>query len=930
MWITEVRLENIKSYAEEQRVELRKGINALIGENGAGKSTVVEAIGAALFGEVPYRPYEEFVRRGARSGRVVVCFISDRDGREYQAVRQFGRGATWYIYDEETGFRLAEGERATTEWLRDHLQCDAEIALREYWENIGPPQGTLTAPFLGNARERNSRFLPLLRVEGFERAFQDLLPAKQALERQRAELREEMARMRTRLERRDQLQAERDEALRTALEAERQLLLLRAELAEAAERLAAFDQAARLLQDQQTQVQLQRERLERAKHGAEQAAAALAEAQRALEEREALAEEYGRYRALGEQLRALEARREQRARLEKDYSACERERDLARQALTETETKLSEANQAFEAMRQLAQRLPDRAEVGAARTASEVEQRFARALEQAKHSLDEAAQAQRALREARDLVRVELPRLEQVQDRLAEVKAQIEVCEAERPLAERLEELEADAERARQAHADARAALDLARNAREQLSTGLCPILFEDCQNVARKSGGNLAAYFREQLRASEQAVESAWQVLERAQRKLEQARAAAKAIARLSDLQASIENLAQQQHDLSERIAQARRAIAAHASADEQFAEARRRYDELAEHARSANRLAAVADRRGEYRSALESQRAALQAAEQRLAAAAAALQPFSGLDDELRALHDAQEVARQAYERYLALDLVVASLPEREQALARAREQLAAEERRLAEASAELERHRAAYDAAAHDQAREHERALSGRVAYFQSQAELTRRQAAAAAQELESLEQVERDLAAREREERELQEVVLLTEHLRQALRQAGPEIVRALLAHVSEAASRAFVDIMGDNTLELEWRTDFEIVLRQNGVERSFRQLSGGEQMAAALAVRMALQQLLGRQGLLILDEPTTNMDDVRRAQLAQQIEALKGYQQVILVSHSDEFDGMFGHIVHLSKRDGQSRVGADLAREPHHAGLPTEA
>jgi hypothetical protein len=56
-----------------------------------------------------------------------------------------------------------------------------------------------------------------------------------------------MAGLRARLERRERVQADRDTALRLALDADRQLTLLQAEMVESGERRQAFDQAERAL-----------------------------------------------------------------------------------------------------------------------------------------------------------------------------------------------------------------------------------------------------------------------------------------------------------------------------------------------------------------------------------------------------------------------------------------------------------------------------------------------------------------------------------------------------------------------------------------------------------------------------------------------------------------------------------------------------------
>src|SRR5665647_1139964 len=98
MRVARVVLQNVKSYADSTTIELAPGINAVCGENGAGKSTILEAIGFTLFG---YRPYklDAFLREGEKSGSIVVT-VEDDDGCSYQLERKLGSSASQAVYDE--------------------------------------------------------------------------------------------------------------------------------------------------------------------------------------------------------------------------------------------------------------------------------------------------------------------------------------------------------------------------------------------------------------------------------------------------------------------------------------------------------------------------------------------------------------------------------------------------------------------------------------------------------------------------------------------------------------------------------------------------------------------------------------------------------------------------------------------------------------
>jgi exonuclease SbcC len=148
------------------------------------------------------------------------------------------------------------------------------------------------------------------------------------------------------------------------------------------------------------------------------------------------------------------------------------------------------------------------------------------------------------------------------------------------------------------------------------------------------------------------------------------------------------------------------------------------------------------------------------------------------------------------------------------------------------------------------------------------------------------------------------------------LRQVLRDAGPKVTQALVVAISQQAARLYADIMADHTARLQWTEDYEILLTTGGRERTFQQLSGGEQMASALAVRLALLREVSDIDVAFFDEPTANLDDQRRDNLAEQILHVKGLSQLFVISHDDTFERDTDHVIRVVKEHGVSRVGSE--------------
>jgi ATPase involved in DNA repair len=83
--IEDVRLRDFISHGQSM-LELKDGVNIFVGRNGAGKSSVVDAITYALFGEHTRGASANLVRRGSQEGMVEVIFTIG--GRRYLAARR--------------------------------------------------------------------------------------------------------------------------------------------------------------------------------------------------------------------------------------------------------------------------------------------------------------------------------------------------------------------------------------------------------------------------------------------------------------------------------------------------------------------------------------------------------------------------------------------------------------------------------------------------------------------------------------------------------------------------------------------------------------------------------------------------------------------------------------------------------------------------
>ena len=86
--------------------------------------------------------------------------------------------------------------------------------------------------------------------------------------------------------------------------------------------------------------------------------------------------------------------------------------------------------------------------------------------------------------------------------------------------------------------------------------------------------------------------------------------------------------------------------------------------------------------------------------------------------------------------------------------------------------------------------------------------------------------------------------------------------------------------------------------------------------------------MALLKVLAKLDVAFFDEPTQNMDETRRSNLAEQIRRVRGFNQLIVISHDDTFEQGLDSVIFLHKRDGETVI-ADGELALVHVGMESE-
>src|SRR5260370_695735 len=160
MRIKSSRLQNFRQHADT-RIEFERGLTGIVGANGTGKSTILEAIAWALYGNPAARGKRDSIRwlRAPAGATVRVELDFELGGHTYRVVRKVTSAE---LYLDRSSAPIANSSSAVSEVLRRRLG----MSLDEFFNTYFTGQKELSMMAAMGPTERGQFLSKLL---GYER-----------------------------------------------------------------------------------------------------------------------------------------------------------------------------------------------------------------------------------------------------------------------------------------------------------------------------------------------------------------------------------------------------------------------------------------------------------------------------------------------------------------------------------------------------------------------------------------------------------------------------------------------------------------------------------------------------------------------------------------------------------------------------------------
>ena len=920
MQILSVTLKNFKTH-RDKHFTFSPGTNAICGENGAGKTSILEAIAWTLFNYIGNYSKDDLVRNGSGSAEVSVEFISHQDGRTYTVQRHSNKGYT--LFDPQLNERLpyTRIKDEVLPWLREHLGVSPGADLGELFaRTVGVPQGTFTADFLQSTESRKAIFDKILKVEEYKTVYKDLNSLRRYAETKVEAVEAEIARYEDWLATWDELQ-DRHQTLAT------EIARNETHLKTLDEQLAALQKQRSILKanaEQLQQLQAQYQHLQTSLEGKQQTISLLTHSLTQTKAAVKVCAEtrlaYETYQTADVKLQALTQQQTQRQTLQKKQQQLQKTLETRFADITRLQLQLEGFRSAEEEITRLQPQVEKQVSLEAQFQELQQQQQVLaqvqgelRAVE--KQSGQQTQQIKKITEEITQLECLEqsiaeVSDLEYQRDRLQQQLSRIEAARQFETELQQLVKYGQAASNRYQSEADA--ALQRLSDLQQSI-----PLLSDDSM-TSLTSALELGVQVNQDLLVQVRQILDALSVQTDGKALRSQLKSLQKHLANLVKQHATVATLPErrqhlnqlqtQQEMLTQRLTDLQMQLTESEALTTRASKVQTGLRELDDPKGRCTVLARSRQQQPAVQKRYDEMQIAQSGVQKQLGELLMQLEAFEELDEAIATQNQIQQTHQADYKQYLQHERAAQDEGRLTQDLTTAQTVLAELQHECDRIQVDLNKAQANFDPQTVRQIdetyqsmrSEHDR-LAGSLPQQQQFLKELQRQI----DDLKELAQ-KRDAALGDRKKRERTKRFI--NFARKAYREAGPRITERYVQQISREGDRLFRELLNRPNIALTWTRDYEILVQEGPNNRRFVNLSGGEQMCAALAVRLALLKVLADIDIAFFDEPTTNMDRLRRESLAEAIARIRSFNQLFVISHDDTFEKVTENVIIVEREE----------------------
>lgn len=170
MIFKKLTLQNFKSHIDTE-IEFNKGTTIILGDNGAGKSSIFEGINFALYKKYNTKSLNDLINTQAESMTVTLSFLIGNQEYKVKRTRSQKRStAELFVLQDDNYHSVVSGDKEVNNHIEELLEIDADLFLNAIYIR----QGEIDSLVTQKASERKKNISKLLRLDNLETSYKDI------------------------------------------------------------------------------------------------------------------------------------------------------------------------------------------------------------------------------------------------------------------------------------------------------------------------------------------------------------------------------------------------------------------------------------------------------------------------------------------------------------------------------------------------------------------------------------------------------------------------------------------------------------------------------------------------------------------------------------------------------------------------------------
>ena len=893
MILKKIEIENVKTH-KKTTIPFQKGLNVFYGENGTGKSTILEMIGFVIFDYLPARKHEVYVREvygDKPEFGTIKLWIIGRNNEPYLIERTIGKPSV-SIYNVLTNKELKQISDITTykKWIRTQIGVSDNIELDKLFKtSIGIPQGTFINPFRRAPSERKKYFDPILSLIIYENMFVRLKqivnkvyhPQLYKIENKISEKSGEVKNKNEILERKYEFTDDVLNLSKSLDEANLKHKTINLEL----EKLNELKENLRSTREEVDKLNLQKKNINHSITGFQLEFEQAKKANAICNKTKSNSKQYSQLLKiqsdLQNKLTELQLEQKKLNTITENYVKLTVQRDAIKNSEKEAEkakTRFKELIPSYDNYNILIETL---------KATEEKVNRISSIEQDLKDNLKKLEEQTKGIEKKQDELKI-LPKLKTEFDKLTSLE------EEKKNLELSILNLESENKRLIQDE--------------EMLAKGICPIFEQDCLNLKEGIAG-IDSLIKKRKKF-EKIIEESHRKLSSLKEQLKNKEQLTIKIKKLQDLEISLVEQQKYFSSLHEDYNKQKAKIKDKESIIDQkdnIQQEINRLDPLIEEYRKTKDKAELLD---SLKTELKDNENKLQTTEKMKQEQENIVKKLEPIPEELKKIQLEMEPLQKDYEIYQSNKLIAENLPKKEEEVQKAQSELEKLEKELHLSNKKLRNLAKNYDEKTHSDIEAEVKEIETKIIQIKAQKDGKEERLRELESDLNKITESEKELKSFNQEKDTIDVQILFIKKLRVWIREFVPKMRKALIHQINVAASEIYRNLREEDDAVLSWQEDYDIIISNSKSTKNFFRLSGGEKMSAALAIRLAILKVLTKANFAFFDEPTTNLDEGTRRNLSKYIYNIKGFEQLFVISHDDSFKRHSEYIVKFTKDENE--------------------